>query len=342
MSNIQIPAGLRAVFPNVSKAESFWISSFTFIENAVDHAFSGLAAGASPDTAAAVAAVQEALATKTDEELAFLIAHSGFIPDHYGDDSSEETLSSKLVEALVGEWGERVGFSTVLPTQKGSKEDITITTPFGTVVADAKSFRLSRSQAAPNVKDVIKLADYQKWLGAYAKGCGGLITYPAKFLWQRGSDVFLYVTDARSPVVLLTYEHLGVILLLKSKLPAGPAGMSVLWDYRTLFPNMLSDKRTNQFGYWGTINSAIASMLGLTVTDLDARLHVCRAATQVAVTFYRNKLNSHIEGIKKGIRERIAGETSLAALKRMALDSEIRRQTGNLERKLGCIDRFRI
>ena len=33
------------------------------------------------------------------------------------------------------------------------------------IVSDTKSFRLSRSQSAPNVKDTIKLADYEKWLG---------------------------------------------------------------------------------------------------------------------------------------------------------------------------------
>ncbi len=35
------------------------------------------------------------------------------------------------------------------------------------IVCDAKSFRLGRSQKAPNVKVDLKLADIQKWLSNY-------------------------------------------------------------------------------------------------------------------------------------------------------------------------------
>ena len=57
-------------------------------------------AGGSPDTPRAVARLEAKLKGMTKAELAFLICHTGYIPEEYEHDSSEETLYSKLVEAV--------------------------------------------------------------------------------------------------------------------------------------------------------------------------------------------------------------------------------------------------
>jgi hypothetical protein len=134
------------------------------------------------------------------EDFAFLLCHAGYIPEFYEHDSSQETLYSKLIEVLVCEWAKRVGFKdSYIQKQKASKEDVTIQTDNTVVVCDAKSYRLGRSQSAPNVKDTIKKADYEKWQDwwnvsephvKYGKlnSIGGLITFPSLHRWKGSSD----------------------------------------------------------------------------------------------------------------------------------------------------------
>ena len=45
----------------------------------------------------------------SDDQLADLLIYSGYIPDLYDNDSSQETLFSKLVEVLVCEMGPSYG-----------------------------------------------------------------------------------------------------------------------------------------------------------------------------------------------------------------------------------------
>lgn len=94
-----------------------------------------------------------------DEKFCKLLSCAGFIPDFYPNDSSEETLFSKLTKVLVAEWADRMGFESNIVKTKSGYEDINFSIGEKTVVCDAKSFRLGRSQQAPNVKDFLKPPD---------------------------------------------------------------------------------------------------------------------------------------------------------------------------------------
>ena len=182
------------------------------------------------------------------EELAFLILHSGYIPDIYEHDSSEETLHTKLTETLIYNWAKLIGFNnSKLPTQKSSYEDITISDKKNTIVCDAKSFRLGRSQKSPNVKDTIKLADYEKWLDKYGKqGIGGLITFPSLHDWKKGSDVYQYVSNPDKKVLLLFYEHISFFLISNYK---SKNLIDLINDYPKLFAGKSNDRKK----YWDQI-----------------------------------------------------------------------------------------
>lgn len=178
------------------------------------------------------------------KEFSFLLCHTGYIPEIYKADSSQETLYSKLVEAMVNEWAIRMGFIySSLPTQKSSKEDITISDGNNIIVADAKSYRLGRSQAAPNVKDALKKGDIAKWLAYYDQSrynrIGGLVAFPSQHDWKNGSDFYLYLTDKSSPIIMLFYEHMAFMLL------AGMNKDDLLGFYRNhkdIFPNEVFNK----------------------------------------------------------------------------------------------------
>ena len=184
----------------------------------------------------------------SQEELAFLILHSGYIPDNYEHDSSEETLHTKLTETLIFNWAKLIGFnSSELPTQKSSYEDITISDQKNTIVCDAKSFRLGRSQKSPNVKDTIKLADYEKWLVKHGKkGIGGLITFPSLHDWKKGSDVYQYVSNPDKKVLLLFYEHISFFLISNYK-------SKNLVDLINDYPNLFKGKSNDRSKYWEQI-----------------------------------------------------------------------------------------
>ncbi|HGF6515410.1 TPA: HindIII family type II restriction endonuclease [Yersinia enterocolitica] len=171
-----------------------------------------------PNTASIASHFIQDLKSFTNQQLAFMLCHTGYIPEVYKADSSQETLYSKLVEVLVNEWAIRMGFvESSLPTQKSSKEDVTISDGKNIIVCDAKSYRLGRSQAAPNVKDALKKGDITKWLGSYSieqyNRVGGLVAFPSQHDWKSGSDFYLYLTDKNSPITMLFYEHMAFMLL---------------------------------------------------------------------------------------------------------------------------------
>ncbi|HEM4895709.1 TPA: HindIII family type II restriction endonuclease, partial [Streptococcus suis] len=61
-----------------------------------------------------------------DQDFVSILITSGYIPDLYGADSKEETLFTKLCEALEVNWATRMGFEAKTVTQKSSYEDVVI------------------------------------------------------------------------------------------------------------------------------------------------------------------------------------------------------------------------
>ncbi|MBR4508586.1 MAG: HindIII family type II restriction endonuclease, partial [Elusimicrobiaceae bacterium] len=154
-----------------------------------------------------------------DEDIIYLLLFSGFIPDLYLADSSDETLYSKLVEVLVCVWAQKLNFESKYVKQKASYEDVYLEKNNKVIVCDAKSFRLGRSQKAPNVKDFIKLEDIRKWLNRYGtKKLGGLVTYPDTHEWTADSDTYQYCSTKEIPTVMLPYKYMALILFFKEKL----------------------------------------------------------------------------------------------------------------------------
>ena len=177
----------------------------------------------------------------TDDQFAELLIYSGYIPDSYEKDSSQETLFSKLIEVLVCEWAKRMGFSSRFIKQKASYEDVNIVIDNKVIVCDAKSFRLGRSQKAPNVKDFLKLEDIRKWMARYPNKLGGLVTYPCTHDWSSGSDAYQYCSDKSAPTVMLPYKYLSY--LLKTKSNYSTTELSELWDYSRIFPITQKNER---------------------------------------------------------------------------------------------------
>lgn len=184
-----------------------------------------------------------------------LLAHSGYIPDLYEDDSSEETLYSKFVELLTCIWAKKIGFDqSYLPTKKSGTEDITIQDKNYLIVSDAKSFRLSRSQVAPNPKDTLKPGDFENWKLEH-KGrtvLGGLITYPAMHEWKKGSIVHTYLTDKKNKILLLYYGHMSAIFKFNIKKDAFVKYFS---EFEDIYPNKIENPAEAKEVYYTNVRN---------------------------------------------------------------------------------------
>lgn len=273
-----------------------------------------------------------------NNEFSFLILHSGYIPETYKPDSSQETLYSKLIEAIVLEWANRIGFKeSILPTQKASMEDISILDKLNVIVCDAKSFRLGRSQAAPNVKDVLKHSDIKKWLNQHKnkKQLGGLVTLPSQHDWKKGSDFYQYTTDKSSPTISLYYEHLAFFLLTEIK---SNHLINILESYPKLFPNKILKSENNREYYYKKVEKALFSNHPELWPKYKKSAH--KIITE-CVYHSLHLLDKHITVTKENIKEKYLAETNIKVLQNIAIEAEFLHKTENLQKQKDRIKKFR-
>lgn len=199
----------------------------------------------------------ESLEKICDQEFVDILITSGYIPDLYRADSKEETLFTKLCEALEVNWATRMGFEAKTVTQKSSYEDVVIKINNKTIVSDTKSFRLGRSQQAPNVKDFVKPEDYSKWAERHTgEKLGGLVVYPQLHEWTKKSDAHAYCSDKKNPILMLPFHYLAYFLERKDNFNTNE--MVKLWNYNNIFP----EKASGRNDYWQKINKVILEITG--------------------------------------------------------------------------------
>ena len=267
--------------------------------------------------------------------------YTGYIPDIYASDSSEETLFAKLVEVMTAEWARRMGFHSQYIKQKSSYQDVDIVISDRVVVCDAKSFRLGRSQMAPNVKDFLKLADIAKWLDRYseAKRLGGLIVYPCKHEWAKGSDVYQYCSTKATPTLMLPYKYLA--FLLKYSTQYDTKNLVQLWDHARIFPVALKNKATNKKDYWDIINQEIIritkttpEVLSIFMSSADQSINNCIKANIA----YLQKV---LENIKIQKRRQL-NQLDKRQLEDRLLNIMIEKDSKNIGQSLININKFRL
>ena len=278
----------------------------------------------------------------TNDQFTELLIYSGYIPDFYNNDSSQETLFSKLVEVLVCEWADRMGFNSHLIKQKASYEDVNISINNRIIVCDAKSFRLGRSQKAPNVKDFLKLEDIRKWLARYGNKLGGLVTYPCTHEWSSGSDAYQYCSDKSAPTVMLPYKYLSY--LLKNKNKYNTNNLEALWNYDQMFPNTLLKNMQggNRNAYWNKINEEIIRITHTTPGELfeyisyaDTLINECVHAN-LEILEYQKK--SKIAQIINSVN----AENNINTLKTEIINYKIDTETKPLTDLINRINKFRL
>lgn len=285
---------------------------------------------------------QNYISSISNEDLAFLLIHAGLIPEHYQADSSEETFYSKLSEDLIREWAYRIGFThSYLPTTKSSTEDVTILNDRNElIVCDGKAFRLGRSQAAPNVKDMLKEGDIPKWLYVHHetyRTIGGMVVFPSTHDWKSSTDFYQYTSNKNQPILALNYQHLSYILL---KGISSEFIINKLQNYYEIFPEQLRKKGPikNRDAYYEKIEEAFfGSDIECWISFNEFSKKVIEEKCFDTLT----KLEKRIKNIQEDIIKEINLITDISVLRDIAIKSEISNKTDIYIKQLNNILKFR-
>lgn len=259
---------------------------------------------AAADIQTVVLQVENSLKTLSDDQFIEVMI-SCFIPDLYSGMGKREKLFTKLTELMVGEWWRRMGGEYNLPTKKSGTEDVELKYSNISIVCDAKVFRLGRSQKAPNVKDFLKLASVALWInnlkqkyaeqGVDRNVIGGLVTYSSLHEWESDSEVYEECTNHDTPVVMLPYEVLALLLKYKNRVVL--TEFLKLWEYGT---NNVTTSR-NKKSYWQYISGFVCRLLSLSADAYNQEMKEYHRVILQSASEYRKIVQQTIDETKRRI-----------------------------------------
>lgn len=138
---------------------------------------------------------------------------------------------------------------------------------------------------------------------------------------------------------MLPYEYLA--FLLKNKSCYETKELITLWDFNTLFPSTLIDKKTNKKDYWKIINKQITKITGISNKDFNNFLMNSQTLIDNYVKFNINYLNSYIKTIENEEKIELSKWNS-EKKDNMLLYYMIDKKTSSMNQSLKNIKKFRI
>lgn len=268
-----------------------------------------------------------------------------FIPDLYSGMGKCEKMFTKLTELMVGEWWRRMGGSYNLPTKKSGTEDVELIYDTTSIACDAKVFRLGRSQKAPNVKDFLKLASVKLWIdnlnSNYKKNkinrvaIGGLVTYSSLHEWESDSEVYEECTNHATPVIMLPYEVLALLLSYKDRVNI--SDFLALWNYSE--NNVITSRQKKN--YWSYVSNFICNLLSISILDYNSEIKKYHKDILEATAEYRKIVQNAVDAVKKNIATNLDKYSDIETLRNYALNEIEHRDNAIALDYLKHIDDFR-
>lgn len=206
----------------------------------------------------------------------------GAIPESYSHDSSAEKLYAKYTDALLAEAFRTVGLKCLVSRERADTADVEAFAQAYTFVADAKSFRLSRT--AKNQKDFkVQAMDSWKRGKPYA-----MVVCPIYQLPRSSSQIYAQAT-ARN-VCVFTYSHLAMLVSYAS-LEGAPKGEELLHEVFKTVAALNPSK--DAASYWLSVNRTmlrVASVMEqLWQVEKQAAEESIALAQEAALTFLANE-----------------------------------------------------
>lgn len=286
-----------------------------------------------------VETVKENIKALTDPDFSEVMT-SCFIPDLYSGMGKCEKLFTKLTELMVGEWWRRMGGSYRLPTKKSGTEDVELKHEGISIVCDAKVFRLGRSQKAPNVKDFLKLASVALWIKNLEENganhvIGGLVTYSSLHEWESDSEVYEECTNLSTPVVMLPYEVMALLLMHKDKVIIDD--FLKIWNYTDNHVTT-SKKKKN---YWDYIIKYVCNLLSMTEEEYLYEMKEYHKRILLAVAEYRRIVQDTIDSVIASVHADLDQFTDMEEMKKYVANEIVKRDNAVALNYLKHIDDFR-
>lgn len=281
----------------------------------------------------------------SDEDFIIILLNP-FIPDTYRTNGTKEKLFTKLIEVVFAEWCRRIWFDSYIVKQKSNIEDVRFILPSNkAILTDVKTFRLWRSQKAPNHKDFLKLESVRHWihnfnsdkanLDKWFLAIWGMVVYTQEHEWEGNSDVYSMCSNLTTPTLMLPYNYLS--LLLEHKEHFNIADLEKLWDYSALFP-ISTNSRSN---YWTAINEKLLEILWITEIETKVYLDKYESVVNEFIAFTKELLLNEKANIKQIIIDSVWKITDPELIRAELIEYKTITETESIEKIMVNINKFR-
>ncbi|NLO18986.1 MAG: HindIII family type II restriction endonuclease [Ignavibacteria bacterium] len=221
----------------------------------------------------------------TKKEISQSIIDCGILPEIFTHDSSEEKLWAKFTDILLAASLTFLNIPSEVLRTRGDSADVFGKAKNYSIVADAKTFRLSRT--AKNQKDfkVKALDDWRKG-NNYALLVSPLIQYPS-----RRSQIYFQAIDKN--VTLLSYTHLNLMLTYNDNKDFKP-----LWEVgKNLKAKLNSTEQQQAEIYWENIDKSVCKILNINEDALSniktLEMQKTKEIGQEGIDFWQNKIKEY-------------------------------------------------
>lgn len=199
-----------------------------------------------------------------------IVKDIGMIPENIEASSSEEKLFSKASDCVLARCFTEFGMPSIAVNERGNSADIVAESIHGyTLVADAKTFRLSRT--AKNQKD-FKISTLSNWRGSehdFALLVAPYFQYP-----NTNSQIYSSALD--NQVCLLSWEHI-LFLLNNNAVENDRLSLESIWNAPIRIAReskiAYADRMNCQFSL---INKMVCDRISKSVSDFELQLNSCR------------------------------------------------------------------
>ena len=231
-----------------------------------------------------------------------IVKEIGTIPEVIEASSTEEKLYSKASDIVLARCFSEIGLKAKALSERGNSADIVAESHHGyTLVADAKTFRLSRT--AKNQKD-FKISTLSRWRGMehdFAVLVAPYFQYP-------NTSSQIYASSLSDTVCLLSWEHI-LFLLNQQVVEDVSLSLEQIWNAPTRIERdskiAYADRMNCLFPY---INKMVCDRIPISLKDFEEQLNICklyifeRSNDEIAV------LNAEIQKIEEYTKEQAIKE----------------------------------
>ncbi len=231
-----------------------------------------------------------------------IVKEIGTIPECIEASSSSEKLFSKASDCILARCFLELGMPSIVVNERGNSADIIARSIHGyTLVADAKTFRLSRT--AKNQKD-FKIDTLSNWRGSehdFALLVAPYFQYP-----NTVSQIYASALDKQ--VCLLSWEHI-LFLLENNVMESDTLSLEAIWNAPVRLARdtriAYADRMNCQFPY---INQMLCDRISVPIQKFNEQLDICKDIIRNRGNYELEYLNTEKEAITTLTRDEAIAE----------------------------------